>query len=126
MTTQAMITTTVPWISWFWLGHSTLRSSPIDSRTKFARPACRSERWPAGLGAGSGAPARAPPDRLPPLALLLACHRPLASLAPRAPLRSRLAGHYRVSRCTVCRPHQRQYFLSSTRSGVFRFDFIDS
>jgi hypothetical protein len=23
----------------------------------------------------------------------------------------------------VWRPHQRQYFFSSTRSGVFRFDF---
>ena len=31
---------------------------------------------------------------------------------------------YRVSRCGVCRPHQRQYFLNSTRSGVFRFDLF--
>jgi hypothetical protein len=30
---------------------------------------------------------------------------------------------YRVSRCGVCRPHQRQYFLNSMRSGEFRFDF---
>jgi hypothetical protein len=29
----------------------------------------------------------------------------------------------RVSRCRVCDPHQRQYFLASKRSGVFRFDF---
>jgi hypothetical protein len=34
-----------------------------------------------------------------------------------------LAGHQRVSRCTVWRPHQRQYFLNSIRSGEFRFDF---
>jgi hypothetical protein len=34
------------------------------------------------------------------------------------------AGHaYRVSLCTVCDPHQRQYFFASKRSGVFRFDF---
>jgi hypothetical protein len=31
--------------------------------------------------------------------------------------------HYRVSRCRVCEPHQRQYFFTSKRSGVFRFDF---
>jgi hypothetical protein len=31
---------------------------------------------------------------------------------------------YLVSRCTVCLPHQRQYFFASKRSGVFRFDFI--
>jgi hypothetical protein len=40
-----------------------------------------------------------------------------------ASLRTGLAGHYLVSRCAVCLPHQRQYFLNSTRSGVFRFDF---
>ena len=31
----------------------------------------------------------------------------------------------RVSRWSVWLPHQRQYFRSSTRSGVFRFDFCD-
>src|SRR5688500_13057709 len=30
---------------------------------------------------------------------------------------------YLVSRCSVWPPHQRQYFLASKRSGVFRFDF---
>jgi hypothetical protein len=40
-----------------------------------------------------------------------------------ATLLSRFARHYLVSRCAVCRPHQRQYLLSSTRSGEFRFDF---
>jgi hypothetical protein len=30
---------------------------------------------------------------------------------------------YRVSRCRVWEPHQRQYFFASNRSGVFRFDF---
>jgi hypothetical protein len=34
-----------------------------------------------------------------------------------------IAGHQRVSRCTVCEPHQRQYFFASKRSGVLRFDF---
>ena len=59
MTTQATITTTVPWITWFWLGHSTLRSSPIDSRDEVARPgAVRATggRARRGLGsAGTGA-----------------------------------------------------------------------
>jgi hypothetical protein len=41
-----------------------------------------------------------------------------------APLSTRLACHtYLVSRCGVCRPHQRQYFRNSTRSGEFRLDF---
>src|SRR5205823_1570164 len=44
-------------------------------------------------------------------------------LTARAALRSRRLGHYRVSRCRVWWPHQRQYFLNSTRSGEFRFDF---
>jgi hypothetical protein len=35
----------------------------------------------------------------------------------------RTAGAALVSRCAVWRPHQRQYFLNSTRSGLFRFDF---
>src|SRR4051812_28672471 len=34
------------------------------------------------------------------------------------------AGHYyRVSRCSVWLPHQRQYLRNSTRSGELRFDF---
>src|SRR4249919_1381753 len=53
-------------------------------------------------------------------------HRALARLTTRAPLRPRLARHQRVSLCGVCWPHQRQNFLNSTRSGVLRFDFIDS
>jgi len=47
-------------------------------------------------------------------------------LSARTALCSRLAGHllgYLVSRCSVCRPHQRQYLENSTRSGEFRFDF---
>src|SRR5581483_11947963 len=31
MMTQAISTTTVPWITWLWLGHSTFRSSPTGS-----------------------------------------------------------------------------------------------
>jgi hypothetical protein len=42
-----------------------------------------------------------------------------------APLPSRLSGHYLVSRCGVCFPHQRQNLLNSTLSGEFRFDFCD-
>jgi len=30
---------------------------------------------------------------------------------------------YLVSLCSLCDPHQRQYFVVSNRSGVFRFDF---
>jgi hypothetical protein len=42
----------------------------------------------------------------------------------RTPLSTGFAGHlYLVSRCGVCRPHQRQYFRNSTRSGEFRLDF---
>jgi hypothetical protein len=33
-------------------------------------------------------------------------------------------GHYLVSRWRVWRPHQRQYFFTSNRSGVFRFDLF--
>jgi hypothetical protein len=43
-----------------------------------------------------------------------------AALSPSLP---RVTRHQRVSRCVVWRPHQRQYLRSSTRSGVFRFDF---
>src|SRR6476469_8773202 len=37
---QAISTTTVPWITWFWFGHSTLLSSAHDSRTKLPRRRC--------------------------------------------------------------------------------------
>ena len=133
MITQAMITTTVPWITWFWPGHSTLRSSPIDSRMKLPRRQRQSRAgWPGAASAraraASGTARRSPRRRAAPAPLPLARHR-----RARAPRAARAApalvwsGHdHRVSRCGVCWPHQRQYFLSSTRSGVFRFDFIDS
>src|SRR5262245_18358830 len=44
---QAMMTTIVPWITWARFGHSTLRSSATDSRTKPPRTAC-STGWAAG------------------------------------------------------------------------------
>src|SRR6186713_1330285 len=48
-----------------------------------------------------------------------------AALSPAgASLCSRLTSHQRVSRWGVWHPHQRQYFLNSTRSGVFRFDLF--
>jgi hypothetical protein len=46
----------------------------------------------------------------------------LAALAAGLTGRTR---HQRVSLCAVCCLHQRQYFFSSTRSGVFRFDLFD-
>jgi hypothetical protein len=64
--------------------------------------------------------ARALADALLGLALLLLLLLPVA-----AALLAGVPGHsYLVSRCTVCLPHQRQYFFASKRSGVFRFDFI--
>src|SRR5438874_3936064 len=46
-------------------------------------------------------------------------------LRPALPaLVTRLSRHYLVSRWAVCRPHQRQYLLNSTRSGVFRLDLF--
>ena len=63
MTRQAISTTTVPWISCFWPGHSTFFSSAQDSPTKL-RSACaaarRRARLPAALrrlapGAAAGA-----------------------------------------------------------------------
>jgi hypothetical protein len=63
--------------------------------------------------------ARALADALLGLALLLLLLPVAAALLAGVP------GHsYLVSRCTVCLPHQRQYFFASKRSGVFRFDFI--
>jgi hypothetical protein len=67
----------------------------------------------------------------PQLLLLLARPRALGRglalelrSATRASLGTGLSRHYLVSRWGVCLPHQRQYLLNSTRSGVFRFDFI--
>src|SRR4249919_1964012 len=53
----------------------------------------------------------------------LSARRLLARGTLRAALGPGLLGHYRVSRCGVCLPHQRQNFENSTRSGSFRFDF---
>jgi hypothetical protein len=65
--------------------------------------------------------ARALTDTLLGLPLLLL----LLLLPVAAALLAGVPGHsYLVSRCAVCLPHQRQYFLASKRSGVFRFDFI--
>src|SRR5205814_1864619 len=55
-----------------------------------------------------------------------AAHRVRPRLPAAAALRPAGSVHYRVCRCGVWRLHQRQYFLRSTRSGVLRFDFIDS
>jgi len=40
------------------------------------------------------------------------------------PTRRRLSDGQRVSRCAVWRPHHRQNFFSSIRSGVFRLDLF--
>ena len=56
---QATSTTTVPWMTWFWVGHSTFFSSAHDSKMKF-RAASTS---PAG---------RVSADR--PAEIRLACH----------------------------------------------------
>src|SRR5438067_2582090 len=62
MMAQAIRTTTVPWMTWFWLGHSTFRSSPQDSTTKrrnprMGPPRCSSPRPRprSGRDGGSGA-----------------------------------------------------------------------
>ena len=127
MITQAMITTTVPWTTWLWPGHSTLRSSAIDSRMKrFAPRPSRAASPAAALGWVGLCDGRV--SLLPPPAPASAA-RPSTDRAPhdaRAAQISSGRAISRVSRCGVCWPHQRQYFFSSTRSGVFRFDFIDS
>jgi hypothetical protein len=54
----------------------------------------------------------------------IARSRVARSAARIAPLPPGLVGHgYLVSRWIVWEPHQRQYFLNSTLSGEFRFDF---
>jgi hypothetical protein len=78
-----------------------------------AAPGLRLRRL--GGGANLGLTAASPLADALALGLLLFA----AALLAGAP------GHsYLVSRCTVCLPHQRQYFFASKRSGVFRFDFI--
>jgi hypothetical protein len=66
---------------------------------------------------------RRPGGRLDAATLKRNLSATVALRAPGAALRTRLSRHYRVSLCGVWRPHQRQYFLNSTRSGEFRFDF---
>jgi hypothetical protein len=44
-------------------------------------------------------------------------------VASLAAARARRPSHQRVSLCAVWRPHQRQNFFASKRSGVLRFDF---
>ena len=121
---QAMITTTVPWIDLARLGHSTFCSSAHDSRMK--RPRCA--RLAAGPSASTGGCA---PGRDLRLALRARALRGGAS--PRRAARSRCVaalpdgsrGPPSGSPGAACaEPHQRQYFLNSTRSGVFRFDFF--
>src|SRR5436190_91822 len=54
---QAISTTTTPWISWFWPGHSTFFSSPHDSETKRLAPPpgrARDSRRGSRRGDGSG------------------------------------------------------------------------
>jgi hypothetical protein len=51
--------------------------------------------------------------------------RERAAATPRCTTVRGLCHGQRVSLCAVCLPHQRQYLRSSTRSGVFRFDFVD-
>src|SRR5262249_9447101 len=108
------------------LDHLRLRR-PLDLLELTPRFGCE----PAAARAGDTARAGLALDGLrgPDLGLALAsarleaCRRFFLRETAGSPLSSGLAGHQRVSRCSVCRPHQRQYFLNSTRSGEFRFDF---
>ena len=102
------------------LGQSTLRRSAHDSPAKARKPPRRSRLAPVWL---------------------FGCVAGLISRPLRARDRSGWAGAwkslrfrrvrdgraklYLVSRCRVWLPHQRQYFFTSKRSGVFRFDFWD-
>ena len=91
---QAISTTTVPWMTWFWVGHSTFFSSPHDSATKRRPP----PPVPGGApGARLGLDRLGRPDLLlpRPRALLEAGARAagLLLLAAGAALRSRLACH---------------------------------
>ena len=120
-----MMTTAVPLTSCCCLGHSTFFSSAQDSWRK-RMPGVPEPDLVAALGAWLG--------RLPRRLLLGGRARPGRGPERRragglraalAALLTGRAGHlaYRVSRCSVWPPHQRQYFLNSTRSGEFRFDF---
>src|SRR5256714_6663709 len=51
---QAISTTTTPWISWFWPGHSTFFSSPHDSATKRLKPLPGMWRSPTSARGGAG------------------------------------------------------------------------
>jgi hypothetical protein len=83
-------------MTWFWFGHSTFFSSAHDSKMKWRFGATS----PAGRDSGRA-----------------------SSGNGRRPASATRAMTYLVSRCGVCVPHHRQYFLNSTRSGVLRFDF---
>ena len=62
---QATSTTTVPWITWFWPGHSTFFSSAQDSKMKFERPR-RLAPAAAGRQRGDGGCARCAARRSDP------------------------------------------------------------
>ena len=49
---QAMMTTIVPWMTWFWVGHSTFLSSAQDSETKRLKPLPGTRRDPVWLFCG--------------------------------------------------------------------------
>ena len=118
-------TTTVPWISCCWPGHSTFFSSPHDSLDEAEAPAA--ERWRAapslrGWARRPGATAAAAADRV------RSSRRPGSRVlggAAGAALGTGLAGHRSSgSPGAQCGGRtQRQYFLNSIRSGEFRFDF---
>ena len=49
---QAMMTTIVPWMTWFWVGHSTFFSSAQDSETKRLKPLPGTRRDPVWVFCG--------------------------------------------------------------------------
>ena len=49
---QAMMTTIVPCMTWFWVGHSTFFSSAQDSETKRLKPLPGTRRDPVWLFCG--------------------------------------------------------------------------
>ena len=58
---QATSTTTVPWITWFWVGHSTFLSSAQHSPMKPKTPTGAALTSPAGRASSAGMPARHQP-----------------------------------------------------------------
>ena len=108
-------------ITCYWLGHSTFFSSAIDSLTKRRKPPPGTRRDPVWVFGTCAA------GRTVCCGSARAGRRPAARRPERDGAGAVAAGCssaiYLVSRCAVWRPHQRQYFFSSTRSGVFRFDF---